>query len=91
MSEDMRFHHAGGRDPEGFFLDMGGHQWKDDRGPGSACERCGLSYAQWSGDRCDAAPDCMAEFASGVRCDREEGHPYKHVATVEWSAVQEEA
>src|SRR5690606_9654012 len=26
-----------------------GHVWRDTRGPGSACERCGLYYSQWAG------------------------------------------
>lgn len=74
------------RDSEGFFLQTGGHQWKDTKGPDSACRRCGLPYSQWRGDRCDQAPDCPAESATGLRCGREAGHPYKHVAVVEWTA-----
>ncbi|TDD97622.1 hypothetical protein [Actinomadura rubrisoli] len=75
------------RDAENFWTGNGGHLWKTDRGPDSACARpeCGLSYARWSGDRCPAAPDCDAVF-EGARCGLEQGHDGDHEATLVWAS-----
>jgi hypothetical protein len=73
------------RDADGFYPEVGGHLWRDNRGPDSHCARpgCGLVYARWSGDRCYAAPDCTAARGS-VQCDGEEGHEGDHFATRAW-------
>jgi hypothetical protein len=74
------------RDAEGYWTGKGGHLWKTDRGPDSACARpgCRLYYAHWSGERCPEAPDCEATF-HGVQCGLERGHGGEHEATVAWA------
>lgn len=73
------------KDAEGYWTGCGGHLWKAGRGPESVCARpgCGLFYAQWSGDRCHAAPSCEA-VSGDVRCGREQSHSGRHRADVEW-------
>jgi hypothetical protein len=71
------------RTPDGYFTEVAGHLWKDTRGPDAACERCGLGYPSWSGDRCWKAPDCTA-MRGDIQCSRESGHEGEHWATVTW-------
>lgn len=42
-----------------YMADVGGHRWRDDRGPDSVCERCRLPYPEWSGDPCPAVVDAV--------------------------------
>lgn len=65
-------------------VEHGGHVWHDTRGPESACERCHLMYALWTGARCYVAPDCDAVYAPSVECERELGHPGEHRSQVVW-------
>jgi hypothetical protein len=86
---DKRRDHVGSapdRDADGYYTDMAGHLWKDNRGPDSHCARsgCGLVYARWSGDPCRAAPRCQATY-NGIQCEREDGHDDdEHYSMVAW-------
>lgn len=43
--------------PGSYMTDVGGHLWRDDRGPYALCERaaCRLAYPRWDGNACRAA------------------------------------
>lgn len=73
------------RDAEGYWTGHGGHLWKTDRGPDSACAwpGCGLYYSQWAGGRCPEAPNCTA-VRGDIPCAGELDHEGDHYASVEW-------